>query len=229
MNWLEEHSGLLVLICSVLIIALLAVIIYAVCDVRKKIASQKINFLGLYEVDPNTHVAYAKLTFGNKSINNLGITELGIKNGGVNIPFTAEFRAQKRLGDTARIIIEPRCAIDLLLDTAMLRKVVFEKNDKKVLKTLRLYAIDVAGTCYQGKAKAVKRLVHELMVADENGVAHIPTVAYQPPVESANTQPAPETPLEELAKAVPEDDNHGFDVPIDLSEETEETVEKVEE
>lgn len=213
MDWLNEHSGLLIIICSVLIIALLAVTIYIVYDVRKKIASQKINFLGLYAIDPNTRVAYAKLTFGNKSINNLGITELGVKNGGVNFPFTAEFRAQHRLGDSARIIIEPRCAIEFKLSTDDLKKVIFEKNGKKMLKTLRLYAIDVAGSCYQGKVKAIKRLVRELMIAEEKGVPHTPTLMLPQPAQPNEMQPqseqreetvvVPETPLETLARTEP--------------------------
>ena len=48
---------------------------------------------------------------------------------------------------------------------------------QKQLKTLRLYAVDVSGTLYEGRVSAVRKLVKEILAADEKGVPHTPSVA----------------------------------------------------
>lgn len=177
MDWLNENSGLVVLFAAIVLVILSGVTIALVKSLRDKIAVQKLNFLGIYSVDAETRESYASLTVGNKSINEIGITELGLKNGKVNFDLTDLYKAQKGLSADARIVVEQRSAINFSLNAAELLTVLVDgKNGKKVLKNLRLYAVDLTGTLYQGKVPAVKKLLAELAAAQKKGVVHVPTV-----------------------------------------------------
>lgn len=177
MDWLNENSGLVVLFAAIVLVILSGVTIALVKSLRDKIAVQKLNFLGIYSVDAETRESYASLTVGNKSINEIGITELGLKNGKVNFDLTDLYKAQKGLSADARIVVEQRSAINFSLNAAELLTVLVDgKNGKKVLKNLRLYAVDLTGTLYQGKVPAVKKLLAELAAAQKKGAVHVPTV-----------------------------------------------------
>lgn len=206
MQWLNEHSGLLVLIGIIVTVLLLGIAIWLIYDVRKKIAAQKIHFLGMYCVDPDSRVAYAKLALGNKTLNNFHILELGVKNGKVNLPFTAQFRGQHGLSETSRIVIEQRQSVDFTLSLDELRKTVVYKNGKKQLKTLRLYAVDVSGTLYEGRVSAVRKLVKEILAADEKGMPHTPSVALPQEEAPRSAQANPEALREETPAAALQED-----------------------
>ena len=63
-----------------------------------------------------------------------------------------------------RIVIEQRSSITFTVSAEDLTKVLVDgKNGKQVLKTLRVYAVDLTGTLYQGKVPAVKKLLNELV------------------------------------------------------------------
>ncbi len=183
MEWLNDGVGLIVLISAIVIVLLLALAIGIVLNLRSRIAVQRLSFLGLYGADLETHVCYADLTVGNRSLNDVGISEIGIRNGKVSFNLTGLYKQKENLGDDARIVIEQRGALRLRLSAEELSRVLMEdKNGKKTLKKLRLYAVDLTGNCFRGTVKEVRRLLADLMAGkiDENGVPVAETPVAEP-------------------------------------------------
>lgn len=168
MEWLNENSGLLILVLSIIIIALIGISIWLLFNLRNKIAVQKLKFTGFYSLNKDTKRRYAGLTIGNKSLNDVGLDELGIQNGKVNIPLTEVYKNQEAMQHDARIVLEQRNAIKFELSCKELLQIVLEKNGTKRVKTLRLYAVDSTGTVYRGKIPAVKKLVRELLAENKD-------------------------------------------------------------
>lgn len=163
MEWLNENSGILVLVSAVISIALLVLCVWLIYSLKSKIAVQRLNFLGFYSSDLETHENYAEITVGNKSLNDVGVAELGIKNGKVNYDLTELYKEKKGMAADARIVIEQRSAISFTLSAEELKKVLIDGADgKKILKGLKIYAVDLTGNLYQGRASAVKKLLAEL-------------------------------------------------------------------
>ena len=171
MDWLNENSGVLVLIFSIIIIVLSALCVWLLFNLHSKIATQKLKFAGFYSVNRDAKKRYASLTIGNKSINDMIINEIGIQNGKVNFPLTDVYRRRNSLTQNARITIEQRNSLNLELLCEELRQFVLEKNGKTILQTLRIYAIDMTGTTYSGKISTVRKLMVEMLKAEKNGTS----------------------------------------------------------
>ncbi len=185
MEWLNKNAGVVILIAAVLIVLLVALSIFLLLNLRNKIAVQRLKFLGFYSTDPETRQKFAKITIGNRSLNEVGISELGIKNGKVNFNLTPGYKEQKQLKEDTRIVIEQRSAINFTVSADELKKTLIDgKNGKKQLKTLRVYAVDLTGALYQGKVPAVKKLLGELKC----GAPSIEAPEAEAVEESAETQ-----------------------------------------
>lgn len=167
MEWLNENSGVMVLILSLIIIALIGLSIWLLFNMRSKIAVQRLNFLGFYTVNKETRVSFAEITIGNKSLNDVGLTEIGIQNGNVNFPFTDVYRKQQSISDEGRIVLQQRSSISFELSCEELQKLVIERNGRDIVSTLRVYAVDTTGTCYRGKIPAIRKLVLEMLAQEE--------------------------------------------------------------
>lgn len=162
MDWLNENAGLVVLIAAVITVILLVVTICMVFALKKKIAVQKPKFLGFYSTDFNTRERYAQCTIGNGSLNEIGIAQLGIKNGKVSFDLTDLYRQKKNFGADVRVMIEQRSSIGFTLTEEELKGLVVEGPKGRVLKMLRLYCVDLTGNLYKGKIKSVRKLLYEL-------------------------------------------------------------------
>ena len=168
MDWLNDHAGLLVLITAVIIIAMVALAIVILYGIRRKIAVQRLNFLGFYSTNTETREHYANLTIGNRSLNDVGIAELGIRNDKVNFPLIDLYKQKKELSPDARVVIEQRSSISFSLTAEELRRVLIDGEEgKKILKKLSIYAVDLTGIMYRGKVSAVRKLLAELVAADK--------------------------------------------------------------
>lgn len=163
MEWLNEYSGILIVVFSVIIIILVILSTLLLFNLRNKIAVQRLKFLGSYSMNKETGEPYAGLTIGNRSLNDLGLSELGIQNGKIKFPLTELFRQTKHLTDDALIVVEQRSAISFDIASNELRKLVIDVHGKKVIKSLRIYAIDLTGTLYRKKIPAVKKLLSEIL------------------------------------------------------------------
>ena len=105
MEWLNNGAGLIALISAILTTVLLIVVICIVWGLRNRIAVQKLNFLGFFSTDVETRGNYAELTIGNKSLNEVAVVELGIRNGRVNFDLTQLYRKKCGLSPDVRIVV----------------------------------------------------------------------------------------------------------------------------
>ena len=199
--WLNENAGIVVLIFGILTIALLAVMLWLVFTLRNRFAVQRLKFVGLYATDVETRTDYAALTVGNRSVSEIAIKELGIRNGGVAFNLTALYKRKEGLDEKARIVIEQRRSIGFCLEREELWALLTDGKKGKELKTLRLYAIDLTGNVYQGRIPAVKKLLAGILAAEKNAARNGAPASFAPkPVETA---PAPVAPAAKPAQSAP--------------------------
>ena len=199
--WLNENAGIVVLIFGILTIALLAVMLWLVFTLRNRFAVQRLKFVGLYATDVETRTDYAALTVGNRSVSEIAIKELGIKNGGVAFNLTALYKRKEGLDEKARIVIEQRRSIGFRLEREELWALLIDGKRGKELKTLRLYAIDLTGNVYEGRIPAVKKLLAGMMASEKNA-GHAATPQNAPAAPQRTAQNAlPLQPVREPAPA----------------------------
>lgn len=173
MNWINENSGVIVLIMSIVIIALAAIALWVLFYLKGKIAVQKLSFLGFYSIQLDERNSYADFTVGNRSLNDVGIAEFGLRNGKVNFNITSLYREKAEMGPEAKIVIEQRGSVNFQLTAEELKKaVVIGSNGKRYVRTLRLYAVDLTGTLHQGKVNAVRKLLKELSAMEAAAEKH---------------------------------------------------------
>ncbi len=210
MDELNQNIGLIMLILALVLIVLMAVCLFFQLDLRSKIATQRLKFLGFYSAQLDSRERYAEIVIGNRSLNDLGITELGIKNGKMTFDLTALYRRKAGLKEDARIAIEQRSSLQLRLTVEELSKALIEgKNGKKILKTLKVYAVDVTGALYEGKVKALKSLLEDAIRAEKEGVALPASAPVHPPVSPAELL-AEEAPVQD-EPAVEQEKSHEYE------------------
>ena len=161
MEDLNKYAGLIALIVLIAMVLLSGLTIFLIISLRNKIAVQRLKFLGFYSTDAETRETYAEFTVGNRSLNEMGISELGIKNGKVNFDLTKRYKRENRMKPETRIVIAQRSSITCKVSAEDLMKVLVDgKNGKQVLNTIRVYAVDLTGPLYQGRVPAVKKLLN---------------------------------------------------------------------
>lgn len=168
METLNENAGLIILIVAVVLIALLGIVMWLIIEVKKKLAVQRLKFIGHFAADPDTRRMVANITISNRSLNDITVTELGLRNGKVNFDYTDVCKKQNRLNKDARVVVGQRDAIRFTLSAEdLVKSLIQNQNGKVVLKTISVYAIDSTGIAYIGKVGDVKKLLSELA---KNGV-----------------------------------------------------------
>lgn len=207
--WLNENAGIVVLIFGILTIVLLAVMLWLVFTLRNRFAVQRLKFVGLYATDVETRTDYAALTVGNRSVSEIAIKELGIKNGGVAFNLTALYKRKEGLDEKARIVIEQRRSIGFCLEREELWALLTDGKKGKELKTLRLYAIDLTGNVYQGRIPAVKKLLAGILAAEKNAAKNGAPASFAPkpaqtaPAVKSTAESAPVAPAAKPAQSAP--------------------------
>ena len=186
MEKLNANAGLIILIVGAVLLAVLCVVVWLLIETRKKLAVQRLKFIGQFSADPDTRRMVANITISNRSLNDITITELGLRNGNVNFNYTDVYKKQYKLGKDARVVVGQRDAIRFTLSAEDLVKTLIQNSSGKVvLKKISVYAMDSTGIPYIGTVKDVKKLLSELV---KNGVD------YLAPAFDSNataTQPAP--------------------------------------
>lgn len=167
MEWLNEGVGLIVVIASVVIVLLIAVVLAMLLILRNKIAVQRLKFLGFYAADAETRKRCAECTIGNRSLNEVALNEIGVKNGKVSFNLTGLYKQKGNLTPESRVVIEQRSSIRFSLTEEELMGLLVDGKKGKQLRTLRLYAVDLTGNLYQGRIRAVRRLLSELLAAEK--------------------------------------------------------------
>lgn len=186
--WINSNAGVVMLIFGILLIAMLGVALWILFTLRRQFCVQRLKFTGLYAEDRVTHTKYASLTIGNRSVRELAIKEIGIKNGGIAFDLTALYRYKTGLDERAHIVIEQRYSIDFTLSIEELKGLLTEEKSGR-LGTLRLYAVDLVGTLYQGKIEPVRKLLSDAMrLQNAVGVPRRVVDVPQPPKETESSQ-----------------------------------------
>ena len=184
MDKLNANAGLIILIIGVVLLVVLCVIVWLLIETRKKLAVQRLKFIGQFSADPNTRKMVANITISNRSLSDITITELGLRNGKVNFDYTEAYKKQFRLGKDARVVVGQRDAIRFTLSAEeLVKSLVQNTKGKIVLKKICVYAMDTTGIPYIGKVSDVKKLLAELA---KNGIDYLP-----PAFDPANTAPRP--------------------------------------
>lgn len=169
MEWLNENVGFVVLISAILIIVLIGFVIGAVFMLHRRLAVQRLYFLGMQSLDTETRARYASITVGNRSLNDVAIAELGVLNGKVSFNLTELYRQKNSLTENARIAVEQRSSLCFQLTEEELKKLfLLGKNGKRVLKRIRVYAVDSTGNLYRKSVPNVRKLLVELNRSSQN-------------------------------------------------------------
>lgn len=181
MDQLNANAGLIVLIVSILFTVILGGIVWLLISIRQKIAVQRLKFIGQFSADPDTRKMVANITVSNRSLNDVTITELGLRNGKVNFNYTDVYKKQNNLNKDARVVVGQRDAIRFVLTAEELAKsLIQDYKGKIVLNSVFVYAMDSTGISYKGKVSDIKKLLAEIA---KNGVDYLP-----PAFETQNTQ-----------------------------------------
>lgn len=187
MDGLNENAGLIILIVAVVLIAILGVIIWLLVEMRRRLAVQRLKFIGQFSADPDTRRMVANITVSNRSLNDITITELGLRNGKINFNYTEVYKRQSKLSKDARVVVGQRDAIRFSLSAEELVKTLIQNNKGKVvLKSVYVYAMDSTGIAYMGRVSDVRKLLAELA---KNGVDYLPP-AFDT-ASAAQSAPAP--------------------------------------
>ena len=207
--WLNENAGIVILIFGILTVVMLAVMLWLVLTLRNRFAVQRLKYVGLYATDVEARTDYASLTVGNRSVSEIALKELGVKNGRVAFDLTSLYKRKEGLDAKARIVIEQRRSIGFRLEREELWALLIDGKRGKELKTLRLYAIDLTGNVYEGRIPAVKKLLAGMMASEKNaGHAAAPQNAPAAPQRTAQNA-LPLQPVREPAPAAEQETADG--------------------
>ena len=99
---------------------------------------------------------------GNRSLREVALREIGVKNGGVAFDLTDLYRYKAGLAETAHIVVEQRAAVSFDLSVEELKSLLLDGKGAR-LKKLRMYAVDLVGTVYEGAIGDVRKLLAEAM------------------------------------------------------------------
>ena len=160
--WINDNTGILLLIWGAVIAALLGIALWLLFSLRGQMGERRLRFTGLNAVDRITRSRYAALTVGNRSLRAVALREIGVKNGGVAFDLTDLYRYKAGLAETAHIVVEQRAAVSFDLSVEELKSLLLDGKGAR-LKKLRMYAVDLVGTVYEGAIGDVRKLLAEAM------------------------------------------------------------------
>ena len=143
---------------------------------------------------------YASLTIGNRSVSEIALKELGVKNGRIAFNLTALYRKKEGLDEKTHIVIEQRRSIGFRLEREELLALLVDGKRGKVLRALRLYAIDLTGNVYEGRIPAVRKLLAQLLAgapAKEPAPSAVPAAPLRRPAAPVREPDAPPAPAKE--------------------------------
>ena len=195
MEWFNENAGIMVLLLSIVSVLCFACIITIVVNLKNRIAVQRLKMVGFYSRDAESRENYAEFTVGNRSLNDVGVKEIGLQNGKINLDFTAIYMQKANLTPGTRIVIDQRSSITFQLTEEELCSVLLESPKGKKLYRLRLYVVDLPGNVYYGSMHAVRKLLMEYI--KRNNMQGTPVL----PAETSANREQPATPAKEQPAA----------------------------
>ena len=184
-----------ILLVIILVVAALAVVgsAVAICflvNLRNKMVVQRLKFVGLYSQDKDTRENYAEFVIGNRSLNEVGISQIGLKNGSITFDLTAAYKNKAGLRPDERLLVEQRGSLKYTMSEKELAEILIDGKKGKMLGSLKLYCIDFTGTLYEGKVRNVKKLAQKVLNDIKGGNA--PTDGAPPSFPAEHEEPSSE-------------------------------------
>ncbi len=192
MDWFNENAGIMTLLLLIISVIAFAFIIVVIMNLKNRIAVQRLKMVGFYSRDVVSRENYAEFTVGNRSLNDVGVAEIGLRNGKINLDFTALYMKKANINPGTRIVIDQRSSITFRLTEKELAGVLLETPKGKKLYGLSLYVADVTGNVYYGRMRAVRKLLAEYLkqTNEENRSAFPGDVQAAPSPASDTADPA---------------------------------------
>lgn len=188
MDWFNENAGVMTLILLIVSVIAFIFIIIVMMTLKNRIAVQRLKMVGFYSKDVGSRENYAEFTVGNRSLNDVSVKEIGLKNGKINLDFTALYMQKANLNPGTRIVIDQRSSLTFRMTEEELASVYLDSPKGKKLSRLRLYVVDLPGNVYYGNMHAVRKLLAERLKR-----LNAETVVPESPARSASVQNVPAT------------------------------------
>ena len=166
---LTEILLVIILVVSALAVVGIALAIFCLISLRNKIAVQRLKFLGFYSQDKDTRENYAEFVVGNRALNEVGIAELGLKNGAVTFDLTGLYKKKAGLRRDDKLMVEQRSSLKFRMSEEELASVLVDGKNGKRLGTLKMYCVDFTGALYTGRVKGVTTLAKKVLAEVNDG------------------------------------------------------------
>lgn len=163
MKWFNDNAGVMVLVLLIISVIAFIFIIITTLSLKNRIAVQRLKMVGFYSRDVDSRENYAEFTVGNRSLNDVGVSEIGLRNGKINLDLTELYMKKANINPGTRIVIDQRSSISFRLTEEELASVLLESPRGKKLYRLRLYVVDIPGNVYYGTMHAVRKLLAEYL------------------------------------------------------------------
>ena len=152
MEQINQYLPLVIAVGVIVVIALMIVIALGQRKLFKNIISNKFSMTDIEEVNIHTGKKTYAVIVSNKSMNDAGITAVGVVSGLKYFDFKDTYREMNEVsGDT--LVIMPRSPIKLVLETEDLERLIFSNLKNGKFLPVKTYVIDSTGTIFLQRAK----------------------------------------------------------------------------
>ena len=154
MEWLKENQALVMVILFLAVIAL-AVVVLVLCNkIYKNFYVKKFSFTDLLEETDGADTI--TLIIGNKSLNDVTVSALGMSNGLSSFDYIREYRRQANIQEGGKVVIPSRSTVSLRIDRKDVESAVM-KDFALPPKKLSAYVIDAYGGLCKGKVRVISK------------------------------------------------------------------------
>ncbi len=158
MEQINQYLPLVIAVGVIVVIALMIVIALGQRKLFKNIISNKFSMTDIEEVNIHTGKKTYAVIVSNKSMNDAGITAVGVVSGLKYFDFKDTYREMNEVsGDT--LVIMPRSPIKLVLETEDLERLIFSNLKNGKFLPVKIYVIDSTGTIFLQRAKNFHKIL----------------------------------------------------------------------
>ena len=158
MEQINQYLPLVIAVSVIVVIALMIVIALGQRKLFKNIISNKFSMTDIEEVNIHTGKKTYAVIVSNKSMNDAGITAVGVVSGLKYFDFKDTYREMNEVsGDT--LVIMPRSPIKLVLETEDLERLIFSNLKNGKFLPVKTYVIDSTGTIFLQRAKNFHKIL----------------------------------------------------------------------
>lgn len=158
MEQINQYLPLVIAVGVIVVIALMIVIALGQRKLFKNIISNKFSMTDIEEVNIHTGKKTYAVIVSNKSMNDAGITAVGVVSGLKYFDFKDTYREMNEVsGDT--LVIMPRSPIKLVLETEDLERLIFSNLKNGKFLPVKTYVIDSTGTIFLQRAKNFHKIL----------------------------------------------------------------------